>query len=72
GGEPVGGRGGTARRKADMDRQIMGKWPRIGTAQAGKIVTVLLEDTCYRVLDGDTELSTQPIRPRPSGTSHHH
>ncbi len=51
-----------ARRKVNTDGRIMieGKRLRIGTPHVGKIVTVILEDTCYRVLDGETELSTHP------------
>jgi hypothetical protein len=33
---------------------------RIGTTHAGKIVTILVEDTHFRVLDGDHELATHP------------
>ena len=31
---------------------------RIGRAHAGKTITVIAEDTCFRVLDGDHELTT--------------
>ncbi|MFB8267353.1 hypothetical protein ACFC96_12125 [Streptomyces sp. NPDC055955] len=51
-----------ARRKVNADGRITveGKRLRIGRTHAGRIVTILFEDTCYRVLDGDTELSTHP------------
>ncbi|MFE4775135.1 hypothetical protein [Streptomyces sp. NPDC056713] len=40
--------------------KVEGKRLRIGRAHAGRIVKIILEDTCYRVLDGDTELPTHP------------
>lgn len=47
---------------------VGGQRLRIGRAHAGKAVTILIEDTVFRVLDGDVELSThartsdKPIR----------
>ncbi|MEU9737554.1 IS481 family transposase [Streptomyces sp. NPDC048002] len=51
-----------ARRKVPPDGRVMlgGQRVRIGRAHAGKTVTIVLEDTCFRVLDGDVELSTHP------------
>ncbi|MFE9069215.1 IS481 family transposase [Streptomyces violaceusniger] len=39
---------------------VAGQRLRIGRAHAGKIVTILIEDTVFRILDGDVELSTHP------------
>jgi transposase InsO family protein len=33
---------------------------RVGRTHAGKVVTVVIEDTCFRVLDGDQELAIHP------------
>ncbi|MDJ0380112.1 IS481 family transposase [Streptomyces sp. G-G2] len=50
------------RRKVPPDGRVMlgGQRLRIGRAHAGKTVMIVLEDTCFRVLDGDVELSTHP------------
>ncbi|MFD9475144.1 IS481 family transposase [Streptomyces goshikiensis] len=50
------------RRKVPPDGRVMlgGQRLRIGRTHAGKTVTIVLEDTCFRVLDGDVELSTHP------------
>jgi len=37
---------------------VAGQRLRIGRSHAGKTVAIVIEDTVYRVLDGDTELST--------------
>lgn len=51
-----------AQRKVPSDGRITvgGQRLRIGRAHAGKTVTVFIEDTVFRVLDGDVELSTHP------------
>jgi hypothetical protein len=36
---------------------------RVGRVHAGKTVTILIEDTHFRVLDGDEELPTHPRLP---------
>ncbi|MEU0950280.1 hypothetical protein ABZ379_47760 [Streptomyces canus] len=59
-----------AQRKVPADGVVMvgGQRLRIGRAHAGKTVTILIEDTGVRVLDGEVELSThdrtsdKPIR----------
>ncbi|MFE6052500.1 hypothetical protein ACFQ6N_17235 [Kitasatospora sp. NPDC056446] len=33
---------------------------RVGASHAGKTVTIVIEDTVFRVLDGDVELSVHP------------
>ncbi|WP_432190643.1 IS481 family transposase [Streptomyces sp. Tue6028] len=38
---------------------------RPGIAHAGKTVTVIIEETCFRVLDGDVEISTHPRKTGP-------
>ncbi|MFI0451249.1 hypothetical protein [Actinomadura sp. 6N118] len=38
---------------------------RPGIAHAGKTVTVIIEETCFRVLDGDVEISTHPRKGGP-------
>jgi hypothetical protein len=35
---------------------------KLGPRHAGKLVTVIIEDTCYRVLHGDEELAVKPRR----------
>ncbi|MFD4811789.1 hypothetical protein, partial [Streptomyces sp. NPDC058418] len=35
---------------------------RPGVAYAGNIVTVVIEETCFRVLDGEVEISTHPLK----------
>jgi hypothetical protein len=36
---------------------------RVGTTHAGKIVTIIAEDTCFRILHGDQELAIHPRDP---------
>ncbi|MET9419106.1 IS481 family transposase, partial [Streptomyces klenkii] len=38
---------------------------RPGIAHAGKTVTVVIEETCFRVLDGEVEISTHPRKGSP-------
>jgi transposase InsO family protein len=38
---------------------------RPGVAHAGKTVTVVIEETCFRVLDGEVEISTHPRKGDP-------
>jgi hypothetical protein len=38
---------------------------RPGIAHAGKTVTVVIEETCFRVLDGEVEISTHPVKGGP-------
>ncbi|MEV8529816.1 IS481 family transposase [Streptomyces sp. NPDC052000] len=38
---------------------------RPGIAHAGKTVTVVIEETCFRVLDGEVEISTHPLKGGP-------
>lgn len=35
---------------------------KLGPRHAGKLVTVIIEDTCYRILHGDEELAIKPRR----------
>ncbi len=46
---------------------------KLGLRHAGKLVTVIIEDTCLRVLRGDEELAIKPRRrtppPSPDSTS---
>ncbi|MFE6848800.1 IS481 family transposase [Streptomyces sp. NPDC057686] len=51
-----------AQRKVPPDGRVMvgGERLRIGRAHAGKTITIIIEDTCLRVLDGETELATHP------------
>ncbi|MBP0456066.1 hypothetical protein [Streptomyces montanisoli] len=39
---------------------------RPGIAHAGKTVTVVIEETCFRVLDGEFEISTHPLKGGPA------
>ncbi|MEU6190782.1 IS481 family transposase [Nocardia sp. NPDC047038] len=45
---------------ADGTFQVAGQKLRPGIAHAGKTVTVVIEETCFRVLDGEVEISTHP------------
>jgi len=59
-----------ARRRVHADGRIMvNKQPmKLGPRHAGKLVTVIIEDTCYRILHGEEELAVKPRRdtsPRP-------
>jgi transposase InsO family protein len=49
-----------AQRRVPADGVVMvaGQRLRIGRSHAGKTVVIVIEDTVFRVLDGDTELST--------------
>ncbi len=38
---------------------------RPGIAHAGKTVTVVIEETCFRVLDGEVEISSHPLKGNP-------
>jgi hypothetical protein len=51
-----------ARRRADESGRIMvNKQPiKLGPRHAGKLVTVIIEDTCYRILHGEEELAVKP------------
>ncbi len=51
-----------AQRKVPPDGRIMvgGQKLRVGRTHFGKIVTVIVEDTIFRVMDGDVEISTHP------------
>ena len=51
-----------ARRRVRPDGRIMvNKQPmKLGPRHAGKLVTVIIEDTCYRVLHGEEELAVKP------------
>ena len=33
---------------------------KLGPRHAGKLVTVIIEDTCYRILHGEEELAVKP------------
>ncbi|GAA1929089.1 hypothetical protein GCM10009753_73670 [Streptantibioticus ferralitis] len=35
-------------------------WSKLGPRHAGKIVTVVIEDTHYRILHGEDELAVRP------------
>ena len=39
-----------------VNKQMM----KLGLRHAGKLVTVSIEDTCYRVLHGEEELAVKP------------
>ncbi|MFF3160106.1 IS481 family transposase, partial [Streptomyces sp. NPDC057910] len=45
---------------ADGITMVSGHRLRVGRQYAGKTVTIVIEDTVFRVLDGDTELATHP------------
>jgi transposase InsO family protein len=51
-----------ARRRVHADGRIMvNKQPmKLGPRHAGKLVTVIIEDTCYRILHGEEELAVKP------------
>ena len=51
-----------ARRRVHPDGRIMvNKQPmKLGPRHAGKLVTVIIEDTCYRILHGEEELAVKP------------
>jgi hypothetical protein len=51
-----------ARRRVRPDGRIMvNKQPmKLGPRHAGKLVTVIIEDTCYRILHGEEELAVKP------------
>ncbi len=51
-----------AHRRVHADGRIMvNKQPmKLGPRHAGKLVTVIIEDTCYRVLHGEEELAVKP------------
>ncbi|PBC75979.1 hypothetical protein BX265_0675 [Streptomyces sp. TLI_235] len=51
---------------ADGTFAVAGQKLRPGVAHAGKTVTVVIEETCFRVLDGDVEISTTPEKAVPS------
>ncbi|WP_328419125.1 hypothetical protein [Streptomyces sp. NBC_00443] len=45
---------------------INGQFIKLGRGHAGKIVTVVIEDTPYRILHGEDELTVRPSKnPRP-------
>lgn len=50
---------------ADGTFAVAGQKLRPGVAHAGKTVTVVIEETCFRVLDGDVEVSTHPRKGGP-------
>jgi transposase InsO family protein len=51
-----------ARRRVHADGRIMvNKQPiKLGPRHAGKLVTIIIEDTCYRILHGEEELAVKP------------
>ena len=59
-----------ARRQVHASGRIMvNKQPiKLGPRHAGKLVTVIIEDTCYRIPHGGEELA---IKPRRDTTPHH-
>ena len=52
----------TARRRVRPDGRIMvNKQPmKLGPRHAGLVNTVIIEDTCYRILHGEEELAVKP------------
>lgn len=45
---------------ADVSTPAAGSWsPSRGPRHAGKLVTVIIEDTCYRILHGEEELAVK-------------
>jgi hypothetical protein len=63
-----------ARRRVHPDGRIMvNKQPmKLGPRHAGKLVTVIIEDTCYRILHGEEEIAVKPAKtpaPSPGSTS---
>jgi hypothetical protein len=53
-----------ARRRVHASGRIMvNNQPiKLGPRHAGKLVTVIIEDTCYRILHGEEELAIKPRR----------
>jgi transposase InsO family protein len=51
-----------ARRRVHPDGRIMvnKQAMKLGPRHAGKLVTVIIEDTCYRILHGEEELAVKP------------
>jgi transposase InsO family protein len=51
-----------ARRRVHPDGRIMvnKQFMKLGPRHAGKLVTVIIEDTCYRVLHGEEEIAVKP------------
>jgi len=51
-----------ARRRVHPDGRIMvnKQMMKLGPRHAGKLVTVIIEDTCYRILHGEEELAVKP------------
>ena len=49
------------RRVHESGRIMVNKQPiKLGPRHAGKLVTVIIEDTCYRILHGEEELAVKP------------
>jgi len=53
-----------ARRRVHADGRIVVNYQhmKLGPRHAGKLVTVIIEDTCYRILHGEEELAVKPRR----------
>lgn len=52
-----------ARRGYPDDRIMLNKQPvNLGPRRAGKLVTVIIDDTCYSILHGEEELAAKPQR----------
>ena len=53
-----------ARRRVHADGRIVVSYQhmKLGPRHAGKLVTVIIEDTCYRILHGEEELAVKPRR----------
>ena len=51
-----------ARRRVHPDGRIVvnKQFMKLGPRHAGKLVTVIIEDTCYRVLHGEEEIAVKP------------
>ena len=51
-----------ARRRVHPDGRIVvnKQFMKLGPRHAGKLVTVIIEDTCYRVLRGEEEIAVKP------------
>jgi hypothetical protein len=49
-------------RKVHRDGHVTvdGEKHQVGTGHTGKLVTVIIEDTCYRILHGEEELAVKP------------
>jgi hypothetical protein len=56
------GKAARAERRVPLDGVVMvaKQRLRVGTSHAGKIVTIIAEDTHFRILDGDQELAIHP------------